>query len=562
MFGAVTAGLSFVFFGNILPCSFCLYFYPADVIIIMYAAVIMAAHTREETEMMIAMTGVSGNMGREALMQTLELDFVDRVKVLLTPKKRNDALVKKLKKRYGDRVEAVRGSVSDPEACRALVEGTDVVVNMAAVIPPASDRDPRASYECNQIGAMRLTDAVAAMPKQAKLIHTSTVAVYGNRTLAHPWGRPGDPLLPAAYDNYAMHKMIAERYVMESSVRDWAVLRQTAMLYDGIIFANVSDGLMFHTTLNGPLEWVTARDSGYLIRRIIECEHAGDARSFWNKVYDITGGALNRRTGYDTFAAGFGIMGGSPESYCRPDWFQTRNFHGLWYADGELNDMFGYVRDSFDGFWSRVGHKYRIFRLARMLPPALIRALVFKRLLKDGNSPRRWIKDGSYGRVFAAFGRDVADGKPLPSRWEDFTLERASDYGSDEQDPSVTFKSRLLDHGYDESKPQEEWTLADMCGAAGFRGGKCLSKEYSSPREKLLWQCSEGHTFSAAPYTVLKGGHWCPFCQPQPWNFDRLAARSPFYAQVWYDSHSRDENASYRFGDDGAALFDFSEDDR
>ena len=61
----------------------------------MYAAVIMAAHTREETEMMIAMTGVSGNMGREALMQTLELDFVDRVKVLLTPKKRNDALVKK-----------------------------------------------------------------------------------------------------------------------------------------------------------------------------------------------------------------------------------------------------------------------------------------------------------------------------------------------------------------------------------------------------------------------------------------------------------------------------------
>ena len=101
-----------------------------------------------------------------------------------------------------------------------------------------------------------------------------------------------------------------------------------------------------------------------------------------------------------------------------------------------------------------------------------------------------------------------------------------------------------------------------MCGAAGFRGGKCLSKEYSSPREKLLWQCSEGHTFSAAPYTVLKGGHWCPFCQPQPWNFDRLAARSPFYAQVWYDSHSRDENASYRFGDDGAALFDFSEDDR
>lgn len=144
----------------------------------------------------IAMTGTSGSMGSEALRQTLELNTAERVRILLTPKKKNDKLAAKLKRRYGARIEIVRGRISDENICRRLVEGADIVVNMAAVIPPHSDNDPRASYECNLRGAIALADAVAAQARQPKLVHISTVAVYGSRTLAHPWGRPGDPILP------------------------------------------------------------------------------------------------------------------------------------------------------------------------------------------------------------------------------------------------------------------------------------------------------------------------------------------------------------------------------
>ena len=507
--------------------------------------------------MIVAMTGVSGNMGREALIQTLELQFVNKLKVLLTPRKKNNKLARKLKSKYGRRVEVIRGWLSDAETCRALVADTDIVVNMAAVIPPHSDKDPKASYMCNQLGAMRLADAVASMHHQAKLIHTSTVAVYGNRTMQHPWGRVGDPLLPAVYDNYALHKMLAERYVIESNVKNWAVLRQTAMLYDGIIFANISDGLLFHTTLNGPLEWVTARDSGFLIKRIIECEHSGVLQNFWNKVYDISGGRENRRTGYDTFADGFSIMGGSPNTYFRPDWCQTRNFHGLWYADGgELNRMFGYQREIVSGFWQEMGKKYRIFKAAKYIPSSVISLFVFRRLLGDANSPRKWLKKGDAGRILAAYGsRESA--VSVPSDWSGYSLAVPADYGSDEESPELKFKDKLLCHGYDESKSIDEWSLADMNEAATFRGGKCLSKEYLSPRSKLLWQCSEGHTFSAAPYTVLGAGHWCPFCAPEPWKFDKLAKKSPFYAQVWYDSHDKSENISYWFDKSGKACFEF-----
>lgn len=498
--------------------------------------------------MKIAMTGVSGYMGREALSQTLELEYVEEIRVLITPKKKNEKFIKMLKKRYGERVSIVRGVLSDAAACARLVEGTDYVVNMAAVIPPDSDKHPDGSYDCNQLGAMRLTDAIAALDNQPKLIHISTVAVYGGRTAAHPWGRVGDPVMSGIYDVYGMHKINAERYVLESELKAWTVLRLTAMLYPDIIFKNISDAFIFQMTLNGPLEWVTAGDSGYLIKRIIERDFRGEVDGFWNKVYDVSGGAANRRTGYDVFADGFSIMGGSPKSFLRPCWCATRNFHGLWFADGgELDKLFSYRRDTVDDFWKAVGERYKIFKIARIIPPALIRFFVFGRLLRKKNSPRYWVKKHKDEMLTAYFGgRDKA--LALPRKWKDFEVLDRKTIGADEECPEKVFKDRLLSHGYDEAKPMNEWTPDDMKQAALFRGGKCLSNEMGdTPYSKLLWSCCEGHTFSATPYTVLKGGHWCPVCLPQPWEYDRLAKKIPFYAQVWYDSFSKDENNLYWF---------------
>ena len=108
--------------------------------------------------MKIAMTGVSGNMGREALKQTLELPSVAYVRVLLSNKKKNNKLAKRLAKTYGGRIQIVRGTVADPAVAAKLVEGVDYVVHMAAVIPPASDASPAASEECNRRGAVAIVN--------------------------------------------------------------------------------------------------------------------------------------------------------------------------------------------------------------------------------------------------------------------------------------------------------------------------------------------------------------------------------------------------------------------
>ena len=61
----------------------------------------------------------------------------------------------------------------------------------------------------------------------------------------------------------------------------------------------------------------------------------------------------------------------------------------------------------------------------------------------------------------------------------------------------------------------------------------------------LEWQDAEGRQFSASPNLVLKAGHWSPHEAAPPWDFDRVARRNPFFAQVWHNTHAPDEDNFY-----------------
>ena len=54
-------------------------------------------------------------------------------------------------------------------------------------------------------------------------------------------------------------------------------------------------------------------------------------------------------------------------------------------------------------------------------------------------------------------------------------------------------------------------TIQAMQQLAERHGGKCLSDTYFNERSKLLWQCAKGHQWTAAPYTIQRGG-WCGRC--------------------------------------------------
>lgn len=504
----------------------------------------------------IALTGATGNMGREALAQLMELNFVEKLKILVLPRKNGKRLALKWSKKYGNRLEVILGSVSSYSDCQKLVTGVDYVINLAAVIPPKSDASPYLAKACNVDGARNMVKAVEEQEKQPKFIHCSTVAVYGNRNYKHPWGRVGDPLLPSVYDCYASYKVQGERYVLDSNIDNWAVLRQTAMLHDKMLMDNMKDGLMFHTCFNTPLEWVTARDSGRLIVNIIKKDIEGQAKDFWKRVFNIGGGHPNRNTGFDTFDEGFKIIGGSGEDYLKPMWNSVRNFHGLWFYDSDvLEDMFHFRRDTTADFWQEILKKHPYYRLAKLLPKRMIRRFAIQRLLGDANAPQKWILSGQIGKIKAYFGAND-NIECLPAGWENYPLLSKGQLPNGDidydtlKDIDKVKKEQLLCHGYNENKPDAQLDIDDMRAVADFRGGQCLSQQMTKGDlyTKLTWQCHDGHVFEASPYTIVKAGHWCDKCfQIDKWDFDRQAKHNKFYGQVWYDTHAMEENIFYYF---------------
>ena len=137
----------------------------------------------------IALTGATGNMGLETLRQLMEIEDIKLVKVLV--RKESKKAADKFKRQYGERVEIIIGYLYERDDCVKLLKDCDYVLNLAAVIPPNSDKYPKLAHLTNFVGVKHIVDILEEMPKEKrpKLVHISTVALYGNRNEKHPWGR-------------------------------------------------------------------------------------------------------------------------------------------------------------------------------------------------------------------------------------------------------------------------------------------------------------------------------------------------------------------------------------
>ena len=487
----------------------------------------------------IAITGAPGNMGAEVMHALTGSGIVGKFRVLIYDDKRQKPFLKEYSHLIKDGVvETVYGSLADKNICKYFVSDMDYVINLASVIPPLSDRDPNAAIICNEKGVNALVDAIEGLPKeqQPKLIHISTVALYGSRNEKHPYARVGDPLLVSPFDVYAATKLRGEFRVLESSVENWVVLRQTAMLHRNMLSDNMGDGLMFHTPFNAPLEWVTAADSGRLIEKIIEKDSRSEVQGFWKKVFNIGALTQNRITGYETLDHGFKIIGGTAKQFFSPKDNATRNFHGVWFSDGqELERLFGYQSQTEQDYWNEISHTHRLYKLGKLLPKSLIRSVTVSRLKGDRNAPAYWQKHGDDAKLLAFFGGQERY-EALPKKWDGVHLPDRADYAQDDYHP--------------DKKPDSEITIEDLREYAKSHGGKLLSNYFKTGDmyAKLTWRTQDGEMFTASAYSVLRAGHWySPIYEKFEWEFDRLAKKDKIFAQYWYDSHDTDENVKYSF---------------
>ena len=504
----------------------------------------------------VALFGASGNMGERLFATLLPEEHIVQVRILDHDKKGTRAILK-ANKRYKDKIVVIPGSIASLDAVREVIKGTDYVFNLAAAIPPESDNYPEHAIEANEVGVKVLIQAIEEIKdNQPKLIHTSTMGLYGDRCDAHLFGEVGDPLLVSPFDLYALTKLRGEFFVLESSIKSWTVIRQSAMLYDKLMSKNMSDGLMFHTCVNSPLEWTTARTSAVLYRNIIreDLKNNLSEDNFWRHCFNLGAGKKCRITGYETMDLGFRIIGCSFFNFFEPNYNCARNFHGVWFSDGDkLEKMFHYQGETPFEFWDNVLKTHKYFKLAKLTPTKLIKAFTIKPLLKDDNAPMYWYKHKDEARMLAYFnGSDKFEA--IPKKWKDFPiLALGKDrFGHDVDYDYIRTHPTRLEHFFDIDKDRKECDINDLRNVAAAHGGKLISNEFKKGDiySKVEWETSDGERFIACPHTVLYCGHWHNISYKEhAWDFDRLAKKDKIYASIWYDQHERNEDRFYWYDD-------------
>ena len=104
----------------------------------------------------ILLTGASGAVGFEAFKLLIDRKDQYQTRILSLATRYEE----KLFSPYRDQVEIVWGDIRNPEDVRRAVDGVDVVLHVAGIIPPVADDHPQLAREVNVGGTKNLVDAL------------------------------------------------------------------------------------------------------------------------------------------------------------------------------------------------------------------------------------------------------------------------------------------------------------------------------------------------------------------------------------------------------------------
>lgn len=467
----------------------------------------------------VFLTGATGTMGWEGLKELLRFPEQYDVTILARKSPKNE---KKLAP-IANKIRIVWGDLMNYNDVLQGVTGADIVLHVGGMVSPSADYFPEKTLKVNVTAAENVVKAILAQPNadNIKAVYIGSVAQTSDRNAPLHWGRTGDPVCSSEFDCYGISKIIAERVFADSGIKHWVSLRQSGILYPGIL--KNFDPIMFHVPIKGVLEWATVEDSGRLLEHVCRDEVPAE---FWNRFYNISSGPEYRMTNYDFECR---ILKATycpkPEKIFDSNWFVLKNFHGQYYLDADVLENYLHFRANMpvDDYFQQLSNGLPgFFKLAKIAPPFIIKMALRSLANKKTYGTQYWIKHNDEKRIRAYYG-SMEKYRAIPD-WKEWDL---SDLPGREH-------AVHIDHGYDESKPLSELTVEDLQKAAEFRGGKLISTEYDGdPAKKLTWQCHDGHTFEASPKLILEGGHWCPECLPPEWHYAEQAKHNPFFAQVY-----------------------------
>ena len=306
--------------------------------------------------MKVFLTGAFGNVGTQTLGSLIEQGHQVTCFDIKTKANAKSA------KRYQGKANVVWGDLRRPDDIAAAVRDHDVVIHLAYIIPPASEKNPDWAKAINVGGTQNLVNALKALSNQPKLIFSSSISVYGPCHDMKPPRRWDDPVRPT--DNYTHHKAECERMVRESGLV-WTILRFGAVPLLGQV-----DPLMFQLPLNTRIEFVHPKDVGLAVANAVSCNE------IWGKIL-LIGGGPGGQLYYKTYLGR--LMDGAGLGMFPDEAFGPNPYYTDWMDTDESQRLLKYQRYSFEQYISEMpsalGYKYR---MSKMLKPLIMKFVLSK----------------------------------------------------------------------------------------------------------------------------------------------------------------------------------------
>ena len=312
---------------------------------------------------------------------------------------------KKLEKYMSDpAVTVIWGDLVRYEDVLEGVTGSDYVLHVGGMVSPAADYYPEKTLKVNVAAAEHVVKAVQAQPNKddIKVVYIGSVAQYGDRNPPCHWGDVNEPQTPAEGDMYALSKIRSEEIFAQAGFKNWVSLRQSGILYPGIL--GVVNPTAFHVPVGGVLEWATIEDSGRLLAQI--CEDWVPAE-FWNQAYNISSGEQYRMTNYEFESRLLNALGlPGPERVFEPQWFALKNFHGMWYTDGDKLEEYLHFRANVpvDEYFAKLKSKLPWFYSLAFLAPAWAVKMFMKPYAFEKGMGTQWWKDNDQEKFITYYG--------------------------------------------------------------------------------------------------------------------------------------------------------------
>jgi len=288
----------------------------------------------------ILLTGASGSVGRDVLHQLAAL--TDKYELIVAGRKSKRG--RKIAAGYRGKATFINADLSYYDQAVALAKNIDVVIHLAAVIPPLADEHPELAERVNVYGTKNLLKALEQHSPHCFFIYSSSIAVYGDR-IKNPDIRVGDPLQPSQGDYYAETKIRAEKLIQQSKLK-WTILRLTAIM--GAKNHKLSK-LLFHMPLDTRMEIATPEDTARAFVNAIEKQEALQGR-----IFNLGGGPSCRISFREFLDRNFKIYGLGRFDFPE-EAFARKNFHCGNYADGDdLEEILHFRHDGIEDYEAKL----------------------------------------------------------------------------------------------------------------------------------------------------------------------------------------------------------------